>query len=216
MCYKGNFLSTWHSVHAVDIQSTQGSSRSGSPKIHPPPFPARMHSTPTGLCSAAPQSGVSSSELSGKVLSLLRGMVNPGLQVPTQERKLLLYNIPARDPCWGFCGNKGMLKASWQHNRTEWNCVVSTPQCGELVCSEHLEQLGNHVASTFHVKKALCTQRQWTSSPEGDPTQAKLCPSLGTSCCTWSLWVLGWKRINKVEFEMKSLWFRSSWGLKVW
>lgn len=46
---------------------------------------------------------------------------------------------------------------------------------GELVCSEQLKQLGNHVVSAFLVKKPLYTQSQGSCGPEGDPAPAMPC-----------------------------------------
>lgn len=99
-----------------------------------------------------------------EVLSLFHGTVHPGLQVPKQEWKVLLYAMHTRDPCWGFCGDRATLKGSCQHNRTEWNCVVSIPLEWGFICSEQLKQLANHAVSAF-LKKALCPQNQWSGSP---------------------------------------------------
>jgi len=58
---------------------------------------------------------------------LLQDTVNPGLQVPTRSWKLPLYIIRAKDLRWGFCGDKGMLKANCHTTGPEWNYVVSIP-----------------------------------------------------------------------------------------
>ena len=123
-----------------------------------------------------------------------------------QSRNERSYYIPCKQGiylCWGFRWDRAMLKGSCQHNRTEWNCVVSIPRGWELVCSEQLKQLRNHAVSAFQ-KKALCTQSQQRGSPWRWYGPSQFCHCLGTSCCTGSLSVparlsLGWSLFKASE-----------------
>lgn len=120
----GIALSAWHSAHAGDVQSPQGRGRNGSPKIHLPLSLASTHITPTLLFSAVAWGRVPSTTLFSECFLCPMAWLTQGCR--WQNRNESIYCT--KDQCWGFCGDRGMPKASWQHNRTEWNCVVSTPE----------------------------------------------------------------------------------------
>lgn len=74
----------WHGAHPVDVQSTQGSRRNGSPQIHPLPSLRTCTVLPPASAQLLHRAG-SPAPHSFVALSLLHGTVNPGLQVPKQE-----------------------------------------------------------------------------------------------------------------------------------
>ena len=138
---------SWCSKHTGWLQEWFSQ---GSPSSLPLKYAYSFHMPLLNCC----MGGVPSTTL-WEMRSLFHGTVHPGLQVPKQEWKVLLYTMHTRDPCWGFCGDRAMLKGSCQHKRTEWNYVVSSPLEWGFICSEQLKQLANHAVSAFP-KKALC------------------------------------------------------------